>query len=1259
MIEAENGRSCTIDKNDMNGDSVYAGGLRWERVVMGTCLCCMAGNCRSWGCVRSNYVCKCKNSTIPSHVVEAKRDEIRGWKEEYVSGEEQIVGMARRQRAKEEIRVEQGMVIFPRDVEIKSCTIEKMAVSGARRRETCGLDGCGGCMAIEVDDGDNYEGIHKLFEETSALVAPVGHADTLRDYAHEEEKAFRESSLKFPTDRRVADFRRPVDNITGEEEVQEWFRASKITIGDNLSADELIRVQRLLYTWRTIFWDDPRAVPATDLVTHTISTHRWAKPHNTRMRNLNQKELEFFMHKIPSWEAAGVIHRCNSPWSAKTTLVPKKDGTLRMTQSYIQLNAATIKSNYRMRRIEPILQGLSRRRAPNKRKFHGFSDAANGFYAVPLHRAHAYKTAFPTPLGQYCYLRMGQGLTGSPGTYARLKDIVTGDIPGQEGSIEGDHPDVSFYHFVDDNYSAGERFEEYYQFLHDKYFPRVSWGLLTLKPSKCFFFTEGIVSLGFELNQKGAQASADKVAKIRDYPVPTNLEQVEKFLYMATYLKSLIPGRAEHSRILKEAAKWKIEKIKEGKKTRTKKELLTFEWGPEQDASFASIKDSIVKHNMSGGDPNKQYYLATDALLHGLGGVLFQIDDLDEPEAPLGAKKRRAYPKGRERVIMFISQRFNDAETRYHTTEREALAVLRCLEEVRWLVIGSKYLVIVYTDHEALVSILNKGDTAKGRIVGWQIRFSEYDFNVRRVKEDENRLADGMLRLPPDFMSPAREQGTEPDLENVMLLERDNWEPWLQDEWYGEIVHYKVFGTLKSRSGDKRKERQIRLQSHKYRLIETEQPGTRYVQRALARVESREGGLSRCVRKHEVVGILERYHERHGHFVAAIMARNLVGKWYWPGRSGDIQQWCRSCEACQKLGPVRVSTKTTPIVQIQPLDMIGIDFIRPIKSTSSSAKYAYILIAVDYFSRYMWATPCVQSTGAIVAEFLLQVARQVGWPQAIYCDNGSHFVQGILPGFLRDRNVTQCTAPITNPQSVGLAERHVQMVLAGLRAKIQNKSDMKHWDLDVQHIVDTINTRVLRVHGYTPSQLLMGFNIWIHDLEDTLDDDLRNRILEQVVEQAQARGDPVQIAVDKAQYDLRVAQVEEIRDQANQCVMENILQLADNAPDPRFRPPAPGDLVLLRDHALDKDYGRKLEPRWLGLYKLLSVTPNGISGVIQDLHTEATKGRHALNSLKVFVPRNWKQDNRGEIDPRDDVSATLLHEYRTQGYVDLVKWVGS
>jgi len=107
---------------------------------------------------------------------------------------------------------------------------------------------------------------------------------------------------------------------------------------------------------------------------------------------------------------------------------------------------------------------------------------------------------------------------------------------------------------------------------------------------------------------------------------------------------------------------------------------IGFHWLEEADRSFRSIKRAVLENMCHGGDPARQYHLACDASGFAYGGVLFQLTD-QLVGTVMSSKLMEAM-----RIIQFISKKFLDAETRYHTTEQEALVIVRCLEETRWLV---------------------------------------------------------------------------------------------------------------------------------------------------------------------------------------------------------------------------------------------------------------------------------------------------------------------------------------------------------------------------------------------------------------------------------------------------------------------------------------------------------------------------------------------------------------------------------------------
>ena len=224
-------------------------------------------------------------------------------------------------------------------------------------------------------------------------------------------------------------------------------------------------------------------------------------------------------------------------------------------------------------------------------------------------------------------------------------------------------------------------------FLNEWYFPRIKWAKLTLKPCKSAFFVSKIDPLGMTINSQRLRASKRKQDKMSQYPTPTSEKEIDDFLYLTIYLKALILGRTEHVRILKEAVireeerkvvvevvtqggkgiviqgrrdgkksvtqgrnKTEEEKkedvigeeekedvIQEEKKTQItsaisarkgkKGKAIGFRWGVAQQISFNHIKRSILDNMTVGGNPARQYYLSVCASRHGLGSVLFQLEE--------------------------------------------------------------------------------------------------------------------------------------------------------------------------------------------------------------------------------------------------------------------------------------------------------------------------------------------------------------------------------------------------------------------------------------------------------------------------------------------------------------------------------------------------------------------------------------------------------------------------------------------------------
>lgn len=1036
-----------------------------------------------------------------------------------------------------------------------------------------------------------------------------------------EEREF-SHQVGFPTGRRPATYRRTL--ITGgkaEEVFQQGFPGESKVIGDLADTPEKRKqAVSLLATWHDLFIREIRKMPPTDLIQHSIPT-RGGPPRPAKPSLYNSAEMEYQKEMLPILKDAGIIEECVSPFCAKTKFVPKPSGKLRMVHPWIALNAVTIKSNYPMKRLEYILQGI----AQDCCKVLFKADASNGYWAVPLNRQHQYKTAFHTIYGQFMYLRMGQGLSGGPGTYTRLKDIATGRIPAPlaEDPLDSVMKDVWFGFFMDDDTGGGRDFDSLFCFLHEHYFPRLAWAKLTLNPDKSTFFASQVEILGHTRMARGIRPNVDRIAAFRNWPPPQTEAELKRFCDALPWLKAFIPGRSDKTTIMQRAIIREPTVVMKRGKKKTIHHTVAFDWGSEQQRAFDEIKQSVCETVVSTGDPERQFHLATDASLYGAGGVLFQLREsiLDGTPAKMDNTDELV-------IIAFLSFKFSGAERNYHTTEREALALLKSLAEVGWMFKGRPLPVMTYTDHKALLAIMT-GDHTNSRLIRWQLQFMEYDLQIQHVPGRDLTIADGLSRLRSspgcelsngqpestlhlmalDTSNAAPTGGLEPE-DVISEQDRSKWADWLEDPWYRDALLYKLTGMVNAVATLQQSFRRLVREVAKHLvLIEGAEPKLGY--------RERDGTISLCARQREVPQALASAHELHGHFSDRTTLRNCLGRAYWPTRAKDVVAHCRSCPECQFLGPLRPGRNLIPVLAIQPLDMIGMDFIGPITPRGPAGE-AYILIAVDYATRFLFARPMKAATALNVVAFLQTVVVQTfGWPRAIYTDNGSHFAGGQLPEVLRRFGVRQFFAPVSHPSSVGLAERNVQLVTAALKRKLQTTPGAIYlWPQWLQEAVWAINSREVKHCGFHPAELLFGVAPHFTGYDTTVEEEIR---VQAFADALQAEGEPEEELMAEAARE-RLARLDEKRLMNLDRRLHQQWAMVDKDVK-RWPTPQIGDAVLIRRLQQEKERGHKLEPVWEGPYLLQKVTKNGQAGWVTPLLEDAPPAKYHLNDMKRFVIR--------------------------------------
>ena len=226
--------------------------------------------------------------------------------------------------------------------------------------------------------------------------------------------------------------------------------------------------------------------------------------------------------------------------------------------------------------------------------------------------------------------------------------------------------------------------------------------------------------------------------------------------------------------------------------------------------------------------------------------------------------------------------------------------------------------------------------------------------------------------------------------------------------------------------------------------------------------------------------------------------------------------------------------------------MVVLDFISPITPVSAQGN-RYIVIMVDYFTRFLITRAVAAATGEAVRGLFESATETFGNPLAAYTDNGQHFLGDEFHGMLVKRGIRHFLAPKTHPSSVGLAERYVQLIMGFLRRWIQgNNKDL--WDTLLASVVQTLNTCGIKIHGFTPSELLFGYNPRSGPKDDITACILLDRI-------------------DSNAYGLHPARLEENRQQGQEQIVAAAEWQAEKEEQKNRKGVAlqDGDLVLLKN----------------------------------------------------------------------------------------------
>ena len=371
------------------------------------------------------------------------------------------------------------------------------------------------------------------------------------------------------------------------------------------------------------------------------------------------------------------------------------------------MNAISICDSFPLPRVEEALQAVQ------AAVWFSSFNLAQGYLQMAMEEADILKTAFRTGSSSlYEFTCMPFGLTNAGASFCHLMEMCIGD-----------QQYVTLLFYLDDICIFAETADQMLDcielvFSHPKEFN------LKIKPKKSYFFQTSVTFLGHILSADGVLPNPEKVAKIKDWPIPKTPKEVHSFIGLASYYCRFIPNFAKwagslHALIVPASFKQKINKGE-----MKKNDLPEFQWTPSCQEGFDQLKKALMEAPiLTYPDYSKPFILETDtSLIKGLGAILSQKGDDNEV-----------------RVMAYASRSL-------HPSEKSMLYALKwsVCNKFKDYILGSKF--TVFMDNNPLCYI--KSSKLGATQICWLSELTLYNFDIVYHTGKSNLVADGLSHCP-------------------------------------------------------------------------------------------------------------------------------------------------------------------------------------------------------------------------------------------------------------------------------------------------------------------------------------------------------------------------------------------------------------------------------------------------------------------------------------------------------------------------------
>ena len=403
------------------------------------------------------------------------------------------------------------------------------------------------------------------------------------------------------------------------------------------------------------------------------------------------KHYEWVKDEIDKLLTAKVICTSHSSWSAPIIVVLKGDGGKHLVIDYRALNKVTRIFTWPMPKVEDIISKL------NGATYFTTFNLHAGYHHIPLDKPSIFKTAFNSPFRKFEYVKVPFGLAQAPAYFQELMTHIFKDFPFAIA-------------YLDDIIIFSKMPQEHLSHIC-MVLEKLKSANLSMKKSKCSFFSKEIQYLGHILSATGKQPLPSRSHAIQNMKPPVTPKQVRAFLGLVGYYRKFIKGFAKIAKLL----------------TLLTRQQVKFDWTPTHHTAFLQLKEAIVQAPiLHYPNPPKKYIVYTDTSGDTCGAQLSQEHN------------------GTEFPVAFLSQTFMETQCKWSTTEQEALGVYYAITKWNYYLQGAN--IIVWNDNKPLAQFLN-GKNTNNKVNRWSLELATYNITFEWISGAKNKAADCLSRL--------------------------------------------------------------------------------------------------------------------------------------------------------------------------------------------------------------------------------------------------------------------------------------------------------------------------------------------------------------------------------------------------------------------------------------------------------------------------------------------------------------------------------